>query len=312
MKFVRKHKTASIIVMVFFTLFLTIAIAFGRYIKNILNNYILETKSFYFNSSILNINGKNYAITNWDGVNSYSLTIDLNNRKSEERYTKTDISYNILVSCPTTVVCTLNKTAGVIHPEDETDSYIITVTPQQNFHEGDTVVVQTSVTSVSPYQKTLSATYTIGVEKSDFSYDIVDSVNAKFLTMNFTNAISFYQVETAFAGHAVGEHISLDEYNELSTNDRNNCFSAIVTVQYDPHDLFVDMTNELFIKRLSGNGYYAEETIGGFAYVKKFTFKVPASSSSSIIFYKDDVTENYTYPIVNNTSAIQVSVNLAN
>ena len=88
MNFVREHKTASLIVLVLSVIFLTTTVVFGRYIRNVINNFILETKAFYFNSSILSINGKNYSITNWDGVNSYPLTIDLNNRKNDERYTK--------------------------------------------------------------------------------------------------------------------------------------------------------------------------------------------------------------------------------
>ena len=97
MKFIREHRTASTIILVLLLLFLLVGIVFGRYIKNIVNEYILETKAFYFNSSILNVNGKNFSITNWDGVNSYPITIDLNNRKSDSRYTTTDIAYDILL-----------------------------------------------------------------------------------------------------------------------------------------------------------------------------------------------------------------------
>ena len=70
------------------------------------------------------------------------------------------------------------------------------------------------------------------------------------------------------------------------------------------------MTDKLFLSRLNTN--YEEQTIGGFQYVKKFSFKVNASSSNSILFYKNDVTQNYTYPIVNNSSIITVSVISAN
>ena len=198
MKFIREHRLASMIVLILLLVFFLTAVVFGRYIKNIVNEFILETKAFYFNSSILAVNGKNFSITNWDGVNSYPLTIDLNNRKSDTRYTTTDIAYNIYVNCPSTVTCTLSDTEGVLHPQDTSDTYTITVTPLQNFYEGDSVVVNTWVVSSSPYQKTMSATYTIGVEKSDFSYEIVDSVNSKYLLINFTNAISYYEVETAF------------------------------------------------------------------------------------------------------------------
>lgn len=310
MKFIREHRIASMIILVLLLVFFLATVVFGRYIKNIVNEFILETKAFYFNSSILAVNGKNFSITNWDGVNSYPLTIDLNNRKSDTRYTNADIEYDIYVSCPSTVTCTLSDTEGVLHPEDTSDTYTITVTPLQNFYEGDTVVVNTWVVSSSPYTKTMSATYTIGVEKSDFSYEIVDSVNSKYLLINFTNAISYYEVEQAFGNYSQGDQVSLDDYSTLSDTDKAKCFSAIVTVQYDPTILFVDMTDKLFLSRLNTN--YEEQTIGGFQYVKKFSFKVNASSSNSILFYKNDVTQNYTYPIVNNSSIITVSVISAN
>ena len=156
----------------------------------------------------------------------------------------------------------------------------------------------------------MSASYTIGVEKSDFSYDIVDSVNSKFLTINFTNSITYYQVNEAFGSYSVGDQIGLDDYNALQDSEKDKCFSAIITVEYDPHKLLVDMTNDLYLNRLSTN--YQELTINGYSYVSKFSFKVPASSNSSIIFYKDDITKNYTYPIVNDTSIIDVSVVKAN
>lgn len=310
MKFIRKHKTLSIVLMSVLIVFILVATVFGRYIHNIIQNYILETKNFYFNSSILNINGKNYSITNWDGVNAYTLTIDLNNRKTEEIYTTSDIEYTIQVNCPSTVTCALSKTSGILHPEDGTDSYQIVVTPIQSFGENDSVTLTTSVESSTPYHKTMSATYTIGVERSDFSYEIVDGTNEKFLTINFTNAITFYQVSTAFGDYQVGDYVSIEDYTHLTSAEQANCYSAIVSVRYDPEDLFVDMSNKYFINRLPTN--YYEETLNGNQWVSGFSFKMNASSSAAINFYKDDITQNYTYPIVNNSSIIQVSVQLAN
>ena len=147
MKYIRKYKRRSIIILCLLVFFLFISFAFGRYIHNIISQYLLETKGFYFNSSILNVNGKNYNINNWDGVNTYTLTIDLNNRKNAERVTRTDISYTINVNCPSTVSCTLSKNSGIIRADDETDSYQISVTPLQNFYANDTVLVETSVSS---------------------------------------------------------------------------------------------------------------------------------------------------------------------
>lgn len=310
MKYIRRHKKLSIFILSFLIIFLLVASIYGRYIHNIIQNYILETKAFYFNSSILNINGKNYSITNWDGVNTYPLTIDLNNRKSDDVYTTTDIEYTISYECPSTVRCTLSKTTGIIHPLDATDSYQISVTPLSHFGEGDAVTITTAVESTSPYHKRMYATYTIGVERSDFSYEIVDSVNSKYLTINFTNSVSFYEVEEAFGDYSVGDHISLDQYNSLSASDQEKCFSAIVSISYNPNDLLVDMTNDAYLHRLSSN--YYETTIDNYQWVSGFSFKINASSSSSILFYKNDITKNYTYPIVNDTPIINVSVQLVN
>lgn len=309
MKYIREHKKLSIIILIILVIFLIISLTLGRYILNILNNFILETKSFYFNSSILTINNKGYSINNWDGVNAYTLTIDLNNRKNAKRITKADISYDINVTCSDNVSCTLSKTSSVIYSTDESDSYQITVTPVKNFYEGDTATVSTSVTSNSPYTKTLSATYSIGIKKSKFSYNIEDSTNAKYLTLNLTNSITYYEVQTAFSNYSIGDQISIDDYANLSDSEKANCFSAIVTVEFDPKVLFCDLTNNLYINRLSNN--YEEETIDGYKYVKKFSFKMNASSNRNIIFYKDDITKNYTYPIVNDNSIVNVSVTTA-
>ena len=46
-------------------------------------------------------------------------------------------------------------------------------------------------------------------------------------------------------------------------------------------------------------------------YVYEYQFKVPATSSEKIIFYKSDNTQDYSYPNNNNSSAVNVSVKLA-
>lgn len=313
MSFIRKNKLVSIIVLVLATLFLFTTVVFGRYIRNIISNYILETKGFYFNSTVLSMNGKNYSIVNWDGVNSYPLTIEVNNRKNNFRHTEVDINYTITANCPSTVTCTLSKNSGIIYASSSdytTDSYVLTVTPLQNFYEGDEVVVTTTVESTYPYHKQMSATYSIGVQKSNFSYNITDAVNDKFLSLNLINSISFYEVSEAFGDYNVHDHVSLDAYNHLTDTEKDKCFSAIVTVEYNPRVLFVDMTDSLYLHHLNTN--YQETTIDGFQYVSRFSFKVNAASSNSIIFYKNDPTQNYTYPVVNNNSIITVSVVTAN
>ncbi len=138
----------------------------------------------------------------------------------------------------------------------------------------------------------------------------MDHVNDKYLELNLINSISYYEVQQAFGNYSVGDQVSLDDYALLSQTDRDKCFSAIVTLQFNPNIVFVDMTDRLYLRKLPTN--YQEQTIDGYQYVSKFSFKVNASSSNTIIFYKDDVTQNYTYPIVNNSSIITVTVQKAN
>ena len=227
MQYIREHKKLSIIVMACLIVFLFCGITFGKYIYNIINNFILETKSFYFTSSILTVNRKGYSINNWDGVNPYTLTIDLSNRKNDERRTKADISYNIEVKCSSNVTCSLSKNSGVIYEDGQNDSYQITVTPTRNFFEGDVATVETSVISNSPYTKKLSAFYNIGVAKSNFSYRIEDSVNSKYMELNLTNSVTYYEVSEAFGSYKVGDQISIDDYSKLSVLIKISVFQQL-------------------------------------------------------------------------------------
>ena len=49
----------------------------------------------------------------------------------------------------------------------------------------------------------------------------------------------------------------------------------------------------------------------GYKYVKSYTFLLDATASEKILFYKNDISKDYTYPIVNDSSIIDVSVLLA-
>ena len=62
-------------------------------------------------------------------------------------------------------------------------------------------------------------------------------------------------------------------------------------------EIYLDMTNINYLHRIANSE--KKEQIDGFDYVNEFTFKMDASSSEKIIFYKSDPEKNYTYPIVN-------------
>lgn len=304
MQFVREHKKISIIVMLFLLIFLLFDATYAGYFRNIVDNYILETKGFYFNSSVLNVNGKTHNINNWDGVNSYPITVDVNNKKNEVKSTNADIEYDIFYECSSNVVCTASDTSGIIRKGAHTGSYLLTVTPVDPIAKGEHATVKTYVTSTSPYEKTLTGTYIIGVEKNNFTYNIEDSVNSKYMILNLTNSVAFYEVETAFTGYQVGDLISLDDYLKLSDANKAKCFSAKVTITIPVDKLALDMTTKSYLHRVSGSE--VTEVFDSHNYVKKYTFKIDPTSSEKVLFYKYNISDNYTYPIVNDTSIIKV------
>lgn len=311
MQLVKKHKKLSIITLCCLIVFVLFTATFGRYIYNIVGNYILETKGFYFNSSVLAINTKEYKINNWDGVNSYVITVDLNNKKNSLTHTETDIEYNVSVSCSEGVTCEASKYAGMLVENVGTDSFMITMTPDSTveFKSEDEVEINVEVTSTKPYKKILKGKFIVSVENLNFSYEITDAKNDNFMTLSLTNSIPFYEVEKAFGKYKVGDKISLDDYEKLSDIEKDNCFSAKVTILFDPEIIFLDMTAKSYLHRVSGSE--TTKKINNFNYVTGYQFKIPATSSEKIIFYKADRTKNYTYPIVNSNSIVNVNIELA-
>lgn len=301
MKKLLKNKKILLLVI---TLLLIIIPTLSRYIYNSINNMIMESQGFYFSSSVLGTDNNEYKINNWDGVNSYYLNIDVNNRKNEYVVANTDIEYEISVECSSNVTCSLSKETGIIKKDSEGDSYIISMNPTKEIKEGELVTIKTVATSTSPYKRTLSATYSIGIEKRGFSYEITDNENDKFLILELTNAITYYQVEEAFDKYSKGDKISVDTFKSLDEEQKKKCFSAIVTLSFDPNNILLDMTDTNYKNRLS-----TETTnISNSQYISGFSFKVNATSSEKIKFYKNDITKNYTYPIINDTSEIKVNV----
>lgn len=310
MKEIRKHKLKSIILLSVLSILLIIFLTFSKYIFNSINDYILESKAFYFNSKILSSNETTYNINNWDGVNNYNLTIDVNNKKNELKSTLSDINYDISVECSGNVECTTSKSSGTIYQAQKTDSYQVTVRPTGNFYAGDSVVVRTKAKATYPYTKELSATYTIVVSKERFSYNIEDSVGSVYLTLNLTNSVSYYQVEQAFDTYSVGDQIAVDTYNDLSDTNKAKCFSAKVTLSIPTSLVDLDMTNNTYLNRVSGSE--TTNVINNYNYVSGYVFKIGASSSEKIIFYKKTINNDYTYPITNSSSIIGVSAVTAN
>jgi len=301
-KISKKQKLLLLIVAVFVVSF-TLVITFGRYIYNFYNNYVLESQGFYFNSSVMSMNGTKHSINNWDGVNAYPITIDVNNKKNDLLWTVSDINYDITIECSDNIRCVLSKTTGTIRTNDHSDSYTITIYPNGNFSSNDKGVVKTTAKSTFPFVKELSTTYNIGVETSSFSYKINDSPGSKFLILELTNSFTYYKVINAFGNHKVGDNISIDDYYTLSESERKNCLSARVKLSFDPNVILLDMTDLTYSNKDANSE--TTEKVNNYNYVNGFSFIMEAASNTKILFYKKDTTKDYTYPS-NNTSIISV------
>lgn len=300
MEFIRKHRKLSTFVMSILIIFLILSVVFARYIYNIINNYILETKHMYFYSSVLDVNGKNFSIQNWDGYETYHFTVDLRNYKNDDRHSDVDIPYTISISCDDTkVTCTTTKgTGATLEHDTDSDSFIVDVTPKTGvtLTEDDIITVTTTVTTTSPYKKVIYGSYHIGIEKANFSKSIEDSTGSLYATLILKNTISVYEIETTFTEggntYIAGNKITTEVYNSLSDANKEKCFSAIVTISFDTSKVKIDVTDRHFLNRLTTGGYTTTTDANGF--ISGFSFKMGPSSTSEIIFYKEDVTQNYT------------------
>lgn len=297
-----KKKKKLLIILFVLAILLPVGITYSKYIKTVINNYILEAKNFYFNSDKLSSSNPTYNINNWSGVGNFTIQFELNNEKNNILYSSSDITYTLNVTCDNDITCSLSNTSGTIYTTEHKDSFVLTVTPQRAFNDNESVHVTVTAQSTSPYEKTLGATFVITVGKRGISYEITDKANQPYLNFTITNAITSYKVRTAFDTYSVGDEISSETYLALSDTNKANCASQIVTLTFDPNIVILDTTSSIM-----DNSTKAYTTVNNVSYISSITFNVEAMSSTEIRFYKKDTSQNYTYPITNNTSIITFS-----
>jgi hypothetical protein len=299
-----KKKLAIIGIVLLMLFFISpIGIAFSRYVTQNIRNYIMEANNFFFNSDKLAYGGTTYGINNWGGVGAIEIQFQLNNHKNNILTSDADIVYSLTTTCDTTSVnCTLNANSGVIQRAEKTDNLTLTVNPRRVFNDNESTSVTVTATSSSPYVKTLSATFVITVGTRGINYEITDSVGSAYMVFKITNAQDTYKVITPFGNHTAGEVLTTSEYLALSSADKANCASALVTLTFDPSEVILDTTSDIM-----KTATYTTTRYNNIDYISTITFKVDVMTSMDIRFYKKDSTENYTYPFVTNTPIVSFS-----
>ena len=282
--------------------------SFGRYALNCVNDFYLRSKEFYFYSNKLLSTGKVVTINDWPGTNDYNISVEMNSRENNILVARDDITYTISYkNVSNDIEVNLSKENGVIYGSESnainknTDSFEVNVHPLKTFQDGEAVYFTIEATSTSPYVKTLSAVYTLIVGKAELTYKIVDAPGQQYFDVAITNAMESYKAGTAFNGYSVGEELLLSDYEALPDNLKALCYSARVTIAFDPNVCVMDMTDSHYIKAASENKTDKTNiTKNGvsYTYVNELTFDMNALSSTSVRFYKNNVQNDYSYSSV--------------
>jgi len=290
-KFKDKFYVKPFIILIIIVFLVPTVYTFTRFLANIARDYYLESKNFYFNSNRLKKDNPSYQINNWTGVGDFEINISMNSRKNSLLESKYDIAYNISYTCSSGVVCSSNKSSGVIYEASHTDSFAITITPTRAFNDGESVFLNVTATSTVPYVETISGVFQIVVGKRGVSYMIDDEPNRPYMLVSITNAITSYTVKEAFLTYNIGDELDINVYKDLSSTNKAKCVSVEITLTFDPTDIVLDTTSPIL-----KNATIQSINIGGTNYVSEVAFPMDAMSSMEVRFYKIDYTLDYSYP----------------
>ena len=227
----------------------------------------------------------------------------MNSYANNKKFAKSNISYGVTYRCSTNLRCQSSAASGTIYATTHTDSFTVTLTPIVTFHDGDEAWLEVTASATAPYEKTISGRFVLKVGKMGVYYEIVDKVNQPYCDLNITNTLDYYTVKTAFGNHAVGDRIDVSTYLSLSATDKEKCASTTIDLSFNPNVVLLDITNENYLKNIGTT----TTQINNYNYINGLTFKVDALSSTVVRFYKQDTTQNYTYPFNNNSPIITLT-----
>ena len=298
-----KNTKKKIIIICILIVLISFMSVFARYMLNVSTDFFTRAQKFPFYSDKLREDNPNYQLENWGGGEPYPITINMSSKENELIFADYDIEYSISAKCSENIDYSLSKTEGIIYAISNKDSFSVTIIPNSSLETGDVVWVDVTVVVSEPFEKTLSARFTMKIGKENITYSIVDSAYSPYLEVVITNTLSSYTVETAFGPYSSGAIISREVYRELGTTDQAKCYSAKIRLQFDPNIIVVDMTNENYLKATN----FDTATKGGFTYIKDMTFKVDAITGTRVRFYKMDAQQNYTYPSGSSSPVVTVT-----
>ena len=281
------------------------AYTLAKYVVEEFHSYYLQAKNFYFTSNRLKKNTATYLVNNWSGVGSFSISFDLLSEKNSHVYSDYDIPYTVTFNCPNDVICSLDKSTGTVFSASAThsDTVTLSVTPTRSYAENEHLVIYLQASSTAPYIETISANFEYVVGKKGVTYEIEDEANRPYMVLKVTNAINYCTVVTAFGDYDVDDEIESSIYRTLSDTDKAKCVGENITLTFDPNVIVLDTTSNII-----NTATTSSTTISGTAYINSLNFNIEPTSTMAIKFYKATPVNNYTYPIVNASSVVTVTV----
>lgn len=300
MKNIIKNKKNIYIILGIILIIISLGYTLGRYVYNDIRDYYFASKSFYFNSDKLTSNRGIYQIDNWSGVDTYTLTINLNNTKNNLVHATSDIEYEISYTCSNNATCSISKDNGILYSDNLTDYFSATITPNTALKNKDEVWIEITAKSTYPYKKTLSARFILKVGIPGISYAIDDEQGRPYFDLSVTNTTDYYLVKEAFGIYTLNQRIDYNTYMTLSDADKAKCALPLITLTFDPRVVILDMTNTAYLNAEK----YTTTQIDNYSYVNSISFRISLESSEIVKFYKANSNMDYTYPITNDTSIV--------
>ena len=291
----------GIVVFIFLAFLLTIS-GFARFVYNNFRDRYLASRKFYFTSNLLEMTNKTYTYNNWDGTGIYELDLELYSKNNDLQVLEEDIEYNLMVTFPSNVNCTIDnakkKTEDIefMYPYEWVEydkEYIVTEEYKQPRNATRTIVASNqNLDEVAIYLKQREEITPLRksdevapLKKGD---EILIDVLA-YTTQPYKKTISAtfkVKIETTFS--IEDEHYQ--EYAILnlrnSTNEKQD-----VTIELNANEVLLDMNDDVFIYN---KGFTTQEktipTVGyesfRYGHINKITFEMPKESMREIKLYK--------------------------
>lgn len=293
------------------------SVTFSRYVYSKVRNYYLYSKEFYFNSDKLSLEGAYFEADNWSGVDEYRVDINMYSRNNSLETSKVDISYNITYtydvyhsdgkaytdkSASELVDFYISKDSGTIFVESHnTDYFYFTILPKVTLEDDDYILVTVSTNATTPYKQTISGTFKISIGNLGMRYQIEDEAYSPYLEVTVTNTLNYYTVKKSFTDgtktYSVNDQISISDYLKLTDEQKQNCNSMTIQMNFDPTQVVIDTTSAMYMLAEDNDGHNIQAIPpDNFTYVDSITFDIEAEESKVVRFYKNVVSNDYTYP----------------